>query len=66
MVFVYSLRVIHTSIETRGVVLRYSHHSLNSEDDVGYEAKNAVWGGEVGAGVGEFVVLDYYERGKKR
>ena len=66
VVFVYSLRVIHASIKAGGVILRYSHHSLNSEDDVGDESKDAVWGGEVGAGVGEFVVLDYYECGKKR
>ena len=66
VVFVYGLRIIHASIEAGGIILRNSHHSLNSEDDVGYESKDAVWGGEVGASVGEFVVLDYYEGGKKR
>ena len=66
VVLVYGLRIIHASIEARGVILRYSHHSLNSEDDVGDESKDAVRGGEVGAGVGEFVVLDYYEGGEKR
>ena len=66
MVFVYGLRIIHAPIEAGGIILRYSHHSLDSEDDVGYEAKDAVWGGEVSASVGEFVVLDYYECGKKR
>ena len=66
MVFVDGLRIIHASIEAWGVILGYSHHSLDSEDDVGYESKDAMWGGEVGGPMGEFVVLDYYEGGKKR
>lgn len=65
MVLVDSLRIIHTSIDARGVVLRYPHNSLNSEEDVCDESKDAVRGGEVGAGVGEFVVLDYYKSGKE-
>lgn len=65
VVFVDGLCVIHTSIDARGVILRYPHNSLDSEDDVGDESKDAVGGGEVGAGVGELVVLNYYEGGKQ-
>lgn len=65
MVFVDGLCVIHTSVDARGVILRYSHNSLNREEDVCDESKDTVRGGEVGAGVGELVVLDYYESGKE-
>lgn len=65
MVFVDGLCIIHTSIDAGGVILRYSHNSLNSEEDIRDESKDSMGGGEVGAGVREFVVLDYYESGKE-
>lgn len=65
VIFVDGLCIIHTSIDSRGVILRDSHDSLNSEEDVCDESKDAMRGGEMGAGVGEFIVLDYYETGKK-
>lgn len=65
VVFIDGLCIIHTSVDTRGVVLRYSHNSLNSEEDVCDEPKDTVWGGEVGAGMGKFVVFNYYEGGKE-
>ena len=65
VIFVDGLCIVHTPIDTRGIILRDSHNSLNSVEDVCYESKDAVRGGEMGAGVGEFVVLDYYESGKK-
>lgn len=65
VVFVDGLCIVHTSIDARGVVLRDSYNSLNSEEDICDESKDAMRGGEMGAGVGEFIVLDYYETGKK-
>ena len=65
VIFVDGLCIIHTSIDAWGVILRYSHNGLNSEEDVCDESKDAVRGGEVGAGVGEFIVLDYYETSKE-
>lgn len=65
VVFVDGLCIIHTPIDSRGVVLRYSYNSLNSEEDVCDESKYAMWGSEVGASMGEFIVLDYYESGKE-
>lgn len=65
VIFVNGLCIIHTSINARSIILRYSHNSLNSEEDVCDESKDAVRGGEVGAGVSEFVVLDDYEGGKE-
>ena len=66
MVFVDSLGIVYTSIETRSIILRYPYDSLDSEEDVCDEPKDAVWGGEVGASVGKFVVFDYYEGGEER
>lgn len=65
VVFIDGLRVIHTSIDARGIVLRYPHNCLNGEEDICDETKDAVRRGEVGASVGEFVVLDDYESGKE-
>ena len=65
VIFVDGLCIVHTPIDARGIILRDSHNSLNSEEDVCDESKDAMWGGKMGAGVGEFVVLDYYETGKK-
>lgn len=65
VVFIDGLCVIHTSIDARGVILRYPHNSLDSKDNVCNESEDAVRGGEVCAGVGELVVLDYYESGKE-
>lgn len=65
MIFVDGLCIIHTPIDARCIVLRDSHNSLNSEKDICDESKNAMRGGEMGAGVGEFVILDDYETGKK-
>ena len=65
MVFVDGLCVVHTAIDTRNVILCYSHNSLNSEEDICNESKNAMWGGEVGAGVSEFIVFNDYESGKE-
>ena len=65
VVFVYGLCIIHTSIDAWGIILRYSDNSLNSEEDVCNESKDAMRRGEVGAGVSEFIVLDDYETGKE-
>lgn len=65
VVFVDRLCIIHTSIYAGGIILRYSHNRLNSEDDVCDETEDAVWGGKMGASVSEFVVLNDYECGKE-
>ena len=65
VVLVNGFRVIHTSIDARGIVLRYSHDSLDSEEDICDEPKDAVWGGEMGASMGKFVVFDDYEGGEE-
>lgn len=65
VVFVDGLGIVHTSIDARGVVLRYSHNSLNCKKNIRNQSKDAVRGGEVGASMGKFVVLNYYESGEE-
>lgn len=65
VVLVDGFGVIHASVDARGVVLRYTHDGLDTEEDVCDEAEDAVWGGEVGAVVGEFIVFDYDEAGEE-
>ena len=65
VVLVNSFGIIHASIDARGIILRYSHDSLDSEEDVCDKPKDAVWGGEVGSRMGKFIVFDDDEGGKK-
>lgn len=65
VVLVDGLGVIYASVDARGVVLRYAHDGLDGEEDVCDETEDAVWGGEVGGAVGEFVVFDYDEGGEE-
>ena len=65
VVFVDGLGIVHTSIDARGIVLRYTHDSLNGKEDICNEPKDAVRGGEVGPSMGKFVVLDYDESGEE-
>ena len=65
VVLVNGFGIIHTSIDARGIVLRYSHDSLDSEEDVCDEPKDAMGGGEVGRPMGKFVVFDDYEGGEE-
>ena len=65
VVLVNGFGIIHTSIDARGIVLRYSHDSLDSEEDVCDEPKDAVRGGEMGGSMGKFVVFDDYEGGEE-
>ena len=61
VILINGFGIIHTSIDAWGIVLRYSNDSLDSEEDVCDEPKDAVWGGEMGASMGKFVVFDDYE-----
>ena len=65
VILVDGFGIIHTSIDARGIVLCYSDDSLDSEENVCDEPKDAVWGGEVGPRMGKFVVFDDYEGGEE-
>lgn len=65
VVLVNSFGVIHTSIDARGIILGYSHNSLDGEEDVCDEPKDAVGGGEMGSRMGKLVVFDDYEGGEE-
>ena len=65
VILVNGFGIIHTAIDARGIVLCYSDDSLDSEENVCDEPKDAVWGGEVGSRMGKFVVFDDYEGGEE-
>ena len=65
VVLVNGFGVIHTSIDARGIVLRYSHDSLDSEEDVRDKPEDAMGRGKMGASMGKLVVFDDYEGGEE-
>ena len=58
MVFIQRLGIVHTPVESRGVILRNPDNSLNAKEDVRDEAENGVGRNEMIPRVGDFVVLD--------
>ena len=65
VVLVNRFGVIYTSIDARGIVLRNAHDSLDIEENVCDEPKDAVWGGVMGSRMGKFVVFNDYEGGEE-
>lgn len=66
MPLVQLLGVVLAAVESGREVLRQTHHRLDQDQDVSYQAEDRVGRDEVGAVVGDFVVFDDYEAGDGR